>query len=290
MSDDRGPSFIDDPAGRTLVRHMLAAVVDHPALHSNRFRCQNVGNGRWACFLAKLQTGSAFDEYRRLGFNVVESLLGHGWAEVDQTPEFRTGGWYRFTKQALNWYRENSGPDDEQVQAAIGRHFLRREEVEPNQPQRIDAGAIAQEIGIDETRVGAQARFLVGAGVLDDVGPTGVIRDTFYRLSQRDGFRWAAGGFRSVDHLNSTTVNVQVDVTIDVAQFLLDVGALPIASEEKQQLAVAAEELRREPTVETVGKLMAFGANTRTVVPAIVRVVAANGAALERALRHLPGV
>jgi hypothetical protein len=48
--------------------------------------------------------------------------------------------------------------------------------------------------------------------------------------------------------------------------------------------------LRREPTVEKVGKLMEFGANTLTVVPSIVRFVAANGAALEQALRHLPGV
>lgn len=281
--DDQGLDFIRDENGRSLVRDMLAAIVDHPDLHPNRFRYQNVGGGQYLYFVAKSAGGSAFPEYSRLSFDVVEMLVAHRWAEGDDSPGHGKG-WYRFTEEALDWYRRNCGPTDEQVQSGIGRHFRRMEERDPGQPHHFDAHVIARELGVGEDRVVAQTHFLVGSGLLEDVGPGGTKTPDFYQLSRPVGFRWAAAGFPPIAGLGSTTVNVQVDVRITVRQFLLDLGSLDVPEHVKQEAAETVEELQREPTIEKVGKLMELGANAATLVPTLVRFFTENGAALQQLL------
>ncbi len=193
--DDQGLDFIRDPEARAVVRDMLAAVVDHPDIHRNLFRYQRQTDGTWEYFVGQHRSGpAAFTQYIRLPINVVDLLVTRGWAEANRDPQFGAG-WYSFTEKAVDWYRRNSGPSDDQVRTAIGRYFLRLEEREPNEPHRFDADAISQELGIDESRVTAQTHFLVNLGLLDDVGPKGTKMPKFYQLSRPDGFRWAATGF-----------------------------------------------------------------------------------------------
>lgn len=284
--DNRGLDFVTDPEARTLVRQMLAAVVDHPELHPNRFRYQRTSEGDWSYFVAGKGGGSVFPQYSRLKFNVVDMLLARGWAEGDREPGHGEG-WYRFTDQAIDWYRANSGLTNEQVRSLIGRHFLVLDEREGPEPHHFDADVIAQEIGIEEARVIAQTQFLVGAGMLADVGPKGAKMPKFYQLNV-DGYRWAEGEFQSIASLGSTTVNVQVGVHLSISQFLLDLGSLNVPTELKQEAAATVEELQREPTLEKVGKLMELGANTVTLVPALIRFFTENGPALQQVVQRFP--
>ena len=287
--DDRGLDFILDPTARAMVRHMLAAVVEHPDIHRNLFKYQRQRDGTYEYFLGKHGGGpAAFDQHTRLPTNVVDALLLRGWAEANREPGFG-GGWYRFTDKALEWYRATSGPTDDEVRSDLGRYFQRLARPLPGGPPPFDAAAIARELGYEESRVLEQTAFLVGAGVLQDVGPGGARMPKHYALARPDGFRWAASGFGPLAELGTTTVHVHVGVTINITPLLLDVGALPIPEGRKQEVAEAAEELQREPTIEKVGKLMEFGANTATLVPALTRFFAENGPALLRFFQDLPG-
>ncbi|MDQ3654298.1 MAG: hypothetical protein M3457_04370 [Chloroflexota bacterium] len=279
--DEQGLRFIADPAAKTLVLQMLAAIVDRPDVHHNRFKYQNAGGGEYTYFVASKRKGSVFPQYSRLRVNVVDLLRAHGWVENNREPG-HVGEMYSFTDDALNWYRNNSGPSDEQVQAEIGRYFKQLEEDEPNEPHRFDAEVVARKLEIEEKRVVTQTNLLVGAGLLDDTGPGGSGVTSFYELSRPVGFLWAAAGFGPIAGLGSTTVNVQVDVTINIRHFLLDVGALAIPKEVKQEAADAADQLQRQPSLEKIGKLMELGANTATLVPAILRFFVENGPALQQ--------
>ncbi len=282
---DQGLDFIANPEARAVVRQMLAAVVDHPTIHRNLFKYQRQHDGTWEYFVGQHHSGpAAFPQYIHLPVNVVDPLRVHGWAVADRSPEFK-GGWYRFTAKALDWYRQTSGPTDEQVRAALGRYFFRLAQRYPNDPQPFDAAAIAEELGFEEPRIALQTLFLVGAGVLDDVGPKGAGMPLFYQLSRPDGFRWADSGFGSTASLGSSTVNVQIDVTINITPLLLAVEALAIPEELKREVAEIAEDLQREPTIEKFGKLMELGANVVTLVPPIARFFIDNGPAIQQLLQ-----
>ncbi len=284
----RGLALLPDEAARSLIWGWLEAVVEHSDVHANSFTVQNVSSRDTAAFEYFLgQTGgaSAVIQHVRLPVNVMPVLVHHGWAEADPNPQ-RAPAWQRFTGTALAWYRANSGPTDDQVRSNIGRYFLRLDQEHGPGPHRFDADLIAEELGIDEARVRAQTMFLVRSGTLDDTGPGGTHMSSYYQLS-RDGYRWAEAGFGSIAALNSTTVQVQVDVRINIRQFLLDLRSTPVPDDVKEEVAEAVDDLQQDPTIEKVGRLMELAANTATLVPLVTKLIVDNAPMFSQLLQHI---
>src|SRR5687767_9161967 len=125
--DDQVFEFIEDRAARSLVKQMLAAVVDRPDLHLNRFQYHLAGGGRYEYFLAETGAGSAFPQPARLDINVVPLLIGRGWVGPD-TSGMSGPGWNSFTEEAIAAYRASKVPNNAGIRRAIGQYLVRQQE------------------------------------------------------------------------------------------------------------------------------------------------------------------
>jgi len=120
-------SFGDDrEAIRLIMDIMLKATVRFPQGHAAGFGVDIVwsGNNRagYSYFLGSSagQTDPSFENHRTLARDIVPILRELEFITPSQYPNIK-GGFWQFTPQALDWYRDHSGPSDDEVRKKIGR-------------------------------------------------------------------------------------------------------------------------------------------------------------------------
>jgi hypothetical protein len=203
--------FLDsNPDAKQMVKEMLAAVVDHPDIHMNSFRTQNVGSGNFDYFLglrSSSRGGSPFLNHRQLKGNIVPQLIHHHIAGRTREPN-QGDGWYGFTDAALEWHRVYGGAGADEVRKKIGRLL----QTQIHQYREFDPQQIARQIGVSAERVRDEATLLLAAGLIEIQQEPG--RD-YVRLAQPAGIYWSAAGFPPVGTLlNAQQAPLPVPVPI----------------------------------------------------------------------------
>lgn len=206
-----------DPLARDLVVKALAAVVDHPDIHQNRFLVGPKAGDEFEYVVGQhLRCApTPFPQSTRLPINIFSQLQFHGIAEMERAPDSRAS-WLRFTDAALAWYRAHGGPTDHEIQARIGRVLFDRYGRSGGEPDRAE---LIRELGLPEERVGRNLDILVD---LRYVRPSGAAWSpggpppplTRYSLSKPSGLQWANGGFRPIGVEVAPVVNVELRIEI----------------------------------------------------------------------------
>lgn len=235
-----------DPDDATLTKGMLAAVVDHPDIHANSFTVTPSMDGqRFRYFLAMHEgsnTGSPFAQqagwYPRF---IARHLQFLGVIESDPDPK-RKGSPYRFTGAALAWHRRHGGPSVDDVRKVIGRHLLA---MSASGLLPYDPESLAHQHHLTIGQVQAETHMLVGAGLIERHREIGT-EFGFLQLSSPEGFRWAAAGYRPISELVSPTINVNVDLHVEVRNTIREAEAANVPRDVLDQFEVRLRRLEDE--------------------------------------------
>lgn len=192
--DEHAFDFLE-PAARRLVKDMLAAVVEHPDIHTNGFTVTRLRDGSGFDYFLGLRGGkpSPFQNHQRLPDNVAGPLLYHRIIQGKRDPQM-PDGWYSFTDAAMDWHRRFGGPDPDEIRKRIGR-FIRHSS--PLSPIMFRVPEVAAEIGVVEERVAEQTLLLLNLGLIEVLHR---VDDGFgvLALSNPDGLLWAESGYLPV--------------------------------------------------------------------------------------------
>src|SRR5215212_7145533 len=112
-------AFPDDREAISLIMDMLKATVGYPG-HAPGFSVDIVWVGKnrtgYTYFLGSSAGPSdpSFENYRTLKRDIVPKLRELEFITPSQQTNSK-GGFWQFTPKAIDWYRDNSGPSDDEV-------------------------------------------------------------------------------------------------------------------------------------------------------------------------------
>src|SRR5215204_5720041 len=152
----------NDPEAMRLVMDMLKATTRYPQGHAAGFQVEpsNVITGHHY-FLGSTGSGDPYFENNRiLKRDIVPALREAGFIEPNKYPNIQ-GGFWQFTVKALDWYRDNGGPSDDEVRKKIGRTISDTDPL--NEWSSFQAEAVAREIEISKQRLVREVSVLVNA-------------------------------------------------------------------------------------------------------------------------------
>ena len=278
-----------------LLTKMLKAVFDYQHLHVNRFRVQAMVGHRFQYFVGKKGSGAEIFSLTVFDSNIKGRLVAIGFAETDRSPG-APDGTMRFTDKAEAWYRQGVQRQSEvtagDIQQAIGEHLYARRQRE-NNPGPIDIDVMAGVLGVTPNRIAEQLdnlsdlEFIRPAGSVYEIGrPTPFIPGDLHLT--RKGVAWATGGYRSIGDFDAVTVNVNLEVNIEIRQFLSEIQEIDADPEQVEEATNLVLAFQENPSVETLAPLMAFGANTLTFLVPILNLIMTNGDFIKRVLSGSP--
>lgn len=261
--------FLDDDA-RRLVKEMLKAVVDHPTIYANGFSVDPTRAGDFEYFLGMRAGGPGpFRNRQRIPANITDELVFHGIAGPKVNPQW-PASFRSFTEAALDWQRRYGGPDPDEVHRRIGR-FLRGQGGRYQHTKMYEAAEVAGTIGVPEEKVREQTDLLVARGLVESLQ----IRDDDFgilALTVPEGALWAESGFPPIRALNSPTINVTIDLRVEIHNIIEQARAAELPEnlllEFEDRLKRVQEELEKPPgqgRFQRVRELMEFAANTKDV-------------------------
>src|SRR5215217_6093829 len=145
------------------VMDMLRATTRYPQGHAAGFQVEPVWTGsvRTASryFLGSTGGGEPyFENDRILKRDITPALWEAGFIEPSKYPGIQ-GGFWQFTAKALDWYRSNSGPSDDEVRKKIGRTISDTDPL--NEWSSFQAEALAGEIEMSKERLIREVSVLV---------------------------------------------------------------------------------------------------------------------------------
>jgi DNA-binding MarR family transcriptional regulator len=275
----------NDPEAMRLVMDMLKATTRYPQGHAAGFQEEPVWTGsvRTASryFLGMSGAGDPYFENNRiLKRDIVPTLREAGFIEPSKYPNIQ-GGFWQFTPKALDWYRDNSGPSDDEVRKKIGRIIADTDPL--NEWSSYQAEALARDIEISPERATREVSVLVNAGFLERRKSRGSELG-WLRFTSPKGVVWAAADFPPIAGFGTHQTNVTVSVSVQVTAIIEQAREANVSKEQLLQfealLQRAAAELEKPPgkgKFEAIKDLVAFAANIKELVPLAGQFVAENG-------------
>jgi hypothetical protein len=152
----------------------------------------------------------------------------------------------RFRTGILQWYRETYPATDADIQEAIGRHFYELGTANEYEDSLVpfNLSALAGALGYPPDRVQSNVRALARSGVLRNDGPRGAGVPPCYVLTEL-GFRWVRGGFKA-DFGLTPSVDVSVNLHVEIDQAIEVIAELPITDEQKKAYELIVRKLEGE--------------------------------------------
>jgi hypothetical protein len=163
-------SFGDDREAIRLIMDMLKATTRFPDGHAAGFSVDPVWSGNvrtgYHYFLGSTggQGDPSFENSRTLSRDIVPILSELEFITPSQYPNIQ-GGFWQFTPRAIDWYRDHSGPSDDDVRKKIGRIILHRDPL--NDWIYYQADPMAHEIEISPERLSREISVMINAGFLE---------------------------------------------------------------------------------------------------------------------------
>lgn len=272
MGANRGPEFGGalPPLGflkadaRPVVMAMLSAVADYPEVYDNRVLSGGVrpdrGGGFEYAVAQRNEQGSApFPQTWRLPDDIMPQLEHFEFVVSEDGPN--RSHWHRFTDEALAWHAIQIQPSDAEVRRRIGRHLYRQFEQPGDELQAFDPAVVSAAAEVDEARVVGQARVMQALELVATEVPINGSEFGHLQLSKPTGARWAAAGFPDEVGAAGTTVNVTLDLRVEVQNVINEARSteVPRALLEQFEARVrrVEEQLERpDGRFESVNELM----------------------------------
>lgn len=278
-------AFPDDREAIRLIMDMLKATAGYQG-HSAGFSVDTVWSGSnrtgYTYFLGSSAGPSdpSFENNRTLKRDITPKLRELEFIIPSKHPNIVAGFW-QFTPDALDWYRDNSGPGDDEVRKRIGRIISDTEPL--NEWNSYDPEALARYIEISPERVTREVARLVNAGFLERRKDRGLSLG-WLRFTSPKGVLWAAVDFPPIATFDSHQTTVSVSVSVEVTNIIEQAREANVSKEQLLQfealLQRAATELEKPPgkgKYDAVQDLVAFAANIKELVPLAGQFVAENG-------------
>jgi hypothetical protein len=284
----------------SIVRQMLRAVVEHPQIYVNRIHIRPQKKGRNDLVFHRFeyyvgrhnsQSPSPISRNFYSENNIGEYLLALGYVTKD-----RNEGWYNFTPEAMDWYRQPEPVTDQEVQHHLGEYLLERfhEGEDYLNPRPIDFAALAQDIGVPLDRLLSHARLLIRMGFMTEGAVQGEgLEDGYLLLTDHKGLPWANAGAGPISADGNPIINVTVQITLN--QVIEQVEALDLPQETKDQVELLlrrfdGEKQKGRPSYKPIQDLLDMAGNVKEVAPTIIRFLGEHADDIERAIRSLPGI
>jgi len=166
------------------------------------------------------------------------------------------------------------------VRRQIGR-ILRRQVGGRLREYRIEE--VATEIGVRANWVREQTHVLLGVGLVERILP-GDMEFGVLGLTEPTGLLWAEGGFPPIHSLGSQTINVNLDLRVEIHNIIDQARAAEIPQDLLLQFEARLKRVREElekpqgqGRFQRVRELMEFAANIKEVAPLAAGFVAAHG-------------
>mgnify|MGYP001286286827 CR=1 FL=1 len=183
---------------------------------------------------------------------------------------------YTFSAMLLAWFRRNHPPSDLQVQRWIVQElfesYLENAEANPRKSY-INPESFAERFGVSLRTFSRQATTLRAKGIVQINGIVGLrFEDGFFRLTD-SGREWAANGYR--DTQSEFTPRVEVNVHLETfVQVVTEVAVADVDQETKDEFLTAMQDVEKDPTIERLGRVMEIAANTKELLPPLIKFLA----------------
>jgi hypothetical protein len=233
-----------------LVKEMLNAIVSHSDAFHNSFNVERTGlhahiRGYEYYLSPKSGFSSPFRNKQILPEDISLILFDLNFVETERGHR-KSGSWFSFTSDALEWHRQFGGLSADEIRKRIGRVLYR--EAGWSAPNDYREEDVAQEIGSTPERVKFETIVLMRAGLVrcrfQGTSDFGVLR-----LTEPDGILWATGGFQPIGDRRSQTVGLTVDLRLEVKTIIEEARAANVNADllEKYEarLRRVEEELER---------------------------------------------
>jgi hypothetical protein len=211
-------NFPDDGEAVRLIMDMLKATVRYPQAHAAGFDVDVVWNGTnrtgYSYFLGSSGGPSdpSFENYRKLSRDITPILRELEFITSSKYPNIKSGFW-QFTPRALDWYRENSGPSDDEVRKKIGRIIAQTDPT--NNWSYYQAAKLAEEVEISPERLAREISVLTGGGFLERRKASGSDLGLI-RFALPKGVLWAAADFPPIGTFGQQQTTVTVSLHVEV--------------------------------------------------------------------------
>jgi DNA-binding Lrp family transcriptional regulator len=255
-----------DADSRKLVLSFLRGVADRPDLHVNRFRIDGDKRGGFIYFLGQTGQASAIPNRVPLGHQFVTALMGHGWAIQEGD------GWYRFTDDALAWYRDHKYTDAD-IQRMLGLYLLESlEEVghvmAPHQEHDMDA--LAERIGVSVDRLKRNVKRLEAMGYIEGPGVyERAIEEGNFGLTSPLGVSWANGGAQPIVHQQSQNFSFdfqfRFQFNVSIQELENAIESLDVDPEIADPIKESIEEFEEDPSPDTLRSLISLASDVTTI-------------------------
>ncbi len=280
--DEHALDFLD-PEARRVIKEALKAVVEYPDIYDNGFHLRpDREGGGFAFFLANHGSSGPFTNYQGLPVNVMGALEFNGIAGPKVNPQWQKH-FRSFTDAALEWHRTYGGIAPDEIRKGIGRTLKRQLGAAQGRFVEFDAEALATTVSTTPERINEQFQILCGVGLLETRrigdGKIGVLG-----LSSPAGLLWAEQGYPPISSLSNQTINVTVDLHLEIRNIIEQARTTDLPEEKIRQFEAllhrAEEELEKpagQGKFQRIKDLMGFAADTKEVVPLVGRLVAEHG-------------
>jgi hypothetical protein len=280
--DEHAWHFLDPESAR-VVREALKAVIEHPDTYDNGFFIEREKRGAgFIFFLANGNRVGPFINNQGIPVDVTNPLIHHGIAGPKVNPQW-PDRFRSFTEDALEWQRTYGAFTPDEIRTRLGRTLKRQLDSTQGRFIEFNPEALATTIGTSPERISEQFRILCDLGLLQTRhigdGKTG-----FLGLSSPSGLLWAEHGYPPIKSLNNQTINVTVDLHLEIRTIIEQARTTDLPEErirEFEALLRRAEEELEKPTgkgqFQRIRELMEFAANAKELAPLAGRLVADHG-------------